>query len=82
MHAKILIFLLLYKSPKYIYAIEQNKKRQPYRLPLFTYPVFLLADVDLVDLGLLAGGTGEEVLGSDDGGAFITLDLLYPELHG
>ena len=42
----------------------------------------LLGDIDLVDLGLSAGGTGEEVLGSDDGGAFITLDLLYPELHG
>ncbi len=41
----------------------------------------LLGDVDFVDLGLLAGGTGEEVLGSDDGGAFVTLDLLYPELH-
>ena len=42
----------------------------------------LLGDIDLIDLGLLAGGTGEEVLGSDDGGAFITLNLLNPELHG
>ena len=41
----------------------------------------LLGDIDLVDLGLSAGGTGEEVLGCDDCGAFITLDLLYPELH-
>ena len=47
---------------------------------IICYP--LLGDVDLVDLGLLAGGTGEEVLGCDDGGAFVTLDLLYPELHG
>ena len=46
---------------------------------IICYP--LLGDVDLVDLGLLAGGTGEEVLGCDDGGAFVTLDLLYPELH-
>ena len=41
----------------------------------------LLGDIDLVDFGLLAGGAGEEVFGSDDSGAFITLDLLYPELH-
>ena len=58
-----------------------KRKRQPNRLPLSFIIASLFADVDLIDLGLLAGGTGEEVLGSDDGCALIALDLLHPELH-
>ena len=59
-----------------------KKERQPIGCLSFFVVACLAADIDLVDLGLLAGGTGEEVLGGDDGGAFVTLDLLYPELHG
>ena len=44
-------------------------------------PNMLLADVDLVDLGLLACGAGEEVLSGDYGSALIALNLIYPELH-
>ena len=57
-----------------------KKKGANWRLFLF-YPNILFADIDLIDLGLLAGSAGEEVLSGDDGSALIALDLIYPELH-
>ncbi len=63
------------------------KQLKEKRLPILSTALIdeiickLLAYIDLVDLGLLAGGTGEEVLGGDYGGALIALDLLNPELH-
>ena len=57
------------------------KKRRPVGPPLSARFNSLFRDIDFVDLGLLAGSTGEQVLGSDDSSALITLDLLNPELH-
>ena len=59
---------------------REKKKGADWRL-FFCCLYILSADIDLIDLSLLAECTGEEVLGCDDCGAFITLDLLYPELH-
>ena len=64
---------------KYDHFLSQ--KKATCKAALFCERINLLGDINLVDFGLLAGGAGEEVLGSDDSGAFITLDLLYPELH-
>mgnify|MGYP003416060112 CR=1 FL=1 len=62
---------------------QLKEKRLPIKSTAFSDEKIckLFADIDLVDLGLLAGGTGEEVLCGDYGGALIALDLLNPELH-